>query len=196
MGMFLRRSKHTRDPLAVAMSGVRLGERVLQVGVDDARLLGLIAAKTGLSGSAACVVADEQQASKAKGGADHAGVLVDIAVVAAGPFPHPDASFDVTVIHSATGLLATMDPQARRTLLDESARVLRAGGRVIVIEPGMRTGLSSMFRPVPSAQAPYDAGGGAMSDLRTAGFFPVRELGDREGLRFSEGLKAEKSAPR
>ncbi len=64
--MFLRRSTHARDPLAVAMSGVRLGERVLQVGVDDARLVGLIAAKTGLSGSAACVVADEQQAAKAK----------------------------------------------------------------------------------------------------------------------------------
>ena len=49
--MFLRRSKHTRNPLAVAMSGVRLGERVLQVGVDDARLVGLIASKT--AGSAA-----------------------------------------------------------------------------------------------------------------------------------------------
>jgi ubiquinone/menaquinone biosynthesis C-methylase UbiE len=190
MGMFLRRSTHVRDPLAVAMSGVRLGERVLQVGVDDARLVGLIAAKTGLSGSAACVVADEQQAAKAKGGADQAGVLMEIAVVPAGTLPHPDHAFDVAVIHSVSGLLASLDAPARRALLAESARTLRAGGRILVIEPGTRTGLRSMFKPVPPSQATYDAGGGALADLRVAGFSPVRELGDREGLRFAEGIKA------
>jgi hypothetical protein len=195
MGMFLRRSKQTRDPLAVAMCGVRLGERVLQVGVDDARLVGLIAAKTGLSGSAACVVADAQQASKVKSGADQAGVLIDVAVVPAGMLPHPDGGFDVTVIHSVSGLLASLDSPARRTLLHESARVLRAGGRIIVIEPGTRTGLGSMLRPVPSSQAPYDAAGGAVADLKAAGFSAVRELGDREGLRFAEGLKASEAPP-
>lgn len=187
--MFLRRSRDTRDPLAVAMSGVRLGERVLQVGVDDARLVGQIAAKTGLSGAAACVVADAQQAAKAKGGADQAGVLVDIDVAPLGALPHPDSGFDVAVVHSASGLLSSLDAPARRTLLSESARVLRAGGRIIVIEPGTRTGLRSMLRPVPSSQAPYDAAGGVIADLRAAGFSPVRELGDREGLRFAEGLK-------
>jgi ubiquinone/menaquinone biosynthesis C-methylase UbiE len=190
MGMFLRRSTHTRDPLTVAMSGVRLGERVLQVGIDDARLAGLIAAKTGLSGSAACVVADAQQAAKAKAGADHAGVLMDIAVVPGGALPHPDGGFDVAIIHSVSGLLASLDAASRRTLLGESARVLRAGGRIIVIEPGTRTGLRSVLRPVPPSQAAYDAAGGAVADLRAAGFSPARELGDREGLRFAEGIKA------
>ena len=47
-----------------------------------------------------------------------------------------------------------------------------------------------MFKPVPPSQATYDAGGGALADLRAAGFSPVRELGDREGLRFAEGIKA------
>ena len=47
-----------------------------------------------------------------------------------------------------------------------------------------------MLHPVPSAQAAYDAAGGVLANLRTAGFSPVRELGDREGLRFAEGLKA------
>jgi ubiquinone/menaquinone biosynthesis C-methylase UbiE len=190
MSLFLRRSKQTRDPLTVAMCGVRLGERVLQIGVDDARLVGLIAAKTGLSGSAACVVADQQQASKAKSGADQAGVLVDIAVVPAGTLPHPDAGFDVTVIHSVSGLLASLEASTRGTLLSESARVLRPGGRIIVIEPGTRTGLSSVLHPVPAAQAPYDAAGGTLADLRAAGFSPVRELADQEGLRFAEGLRA------
>jgi hypothetical protein len=31
------------DPLAVSMSGVKLGERLLQVGVDDAAIAGLLA---------------------------------------------------------------------------------------------------------------------------------------------------------
>ncbi len=187
--MFLRRSRDTRDPLPVAMSGVRLGEHVLQVGVDDARLVGQIAAKTGLSGTAAVVVADAQQAAKAKEGADEVGVLMDIAVVPSGALPHPDGGFDLAVIHSASGRLASLEASARRMLLDESARVLRPGGRILVIEPGTRTGLRSMLRPAPSLQAPYDAAGGALADLRAAGFSPVRELGDREGLRFAEGLK-------
>jgi SAM-dependent methyltransferase len=195
MGMFLRRSKNTRDPLAVAMSGVRLGERVLQVGVDDARLVGQIAAKTGLSGAAACVVDDAAQAAKAKGGADRVGVLIDIAVAPPGTLPHPDSAFDVAVVHSAAGRLASLDAAARRALLDESARVLRPGGRLIVIEPGTRTGLTSMLRPVPPAQAGYDAAGGVEVDLKTAGFTAVRLLGDREGQRFTEGLKAGAGAP-
>jgi hypothetical protein len=190
MGMFLRRSKDRRDPLAVAMSGVRLGERALQVGVDDARLVGQIAAKTGLSGAAACVVDDAEQAAKAKGGADRVGVLIDIAVAPPGTLPHPDSAFDVAVIHGAGGRLALLDATTRGTLLGESLRVLRPGGRVIAIEPGTRTGLTSVLRPVPSAQAGYDAAGGVATDLRTAGFTAVRLLGDREGLRFTEGLKA------
>jgi demethylmenaquinone methyltransferase/2-methoxy-6-polyprenyl-1,4-benzoquinol methylase len=194
MGMFLRRSKQSRDPLAVAMSGVRLGERVLQVGVDDAHLVGQIAAKTGLSGAAASVVADAQQAARAKAGADQAGVLIDISVAASGEVPHPDRSFDVAVVHSASSLLATLDAAVRLKLLTESARVLRPGGRIIVIEPGTRTGFRSVLRRVPPAQALYDGAGGILADLRSAGFSPVRELGDREGLRFAEGLKPGPSA--
>ena len=134
------------------MSGVRLGERVLQVGVDDARLVGQIAAKTGLSGEAACVVADAQQAAKAKSGGDQAGVLMDIAVV---PRRHVAASRRRLRRRRGAqriGMLASLDAPARRTLLRESARVLRPGGRIIVIEPGTRTGLRSLLKPVPPSQ--------------------------------------------
>jgi ubiquinone/menaquinone biosynthesis C-methylase UbiE len=189
MGLFLRRSGATRDPLSVAMSGVRLGERVLQVGVDDARLVGQIAAKTGLSGEAACVVTDAQQAALAKSGGDQAGVLIDIAVAAAGTVPHPDGSFDVAVVHSASAMLARLDASTRQALLRDAARVLRPGGRIIVIEPGTPTGLRSLLKTVPASQSSYDAAGGVLDDLRGAGFGPVRSLGDKEGLRFAEGLK-------
>ena len=188
--MFFRRSKNTRDPLAVAMIGVRLGERVLQIGVDDPKVIGLLAAKAGMSGTAASVVPDDAGARRVKGGADDAGVLVDTAVTPFGsPLPHDSGSFDVAIIHSVSGLLASLDASARDALLREVGRVVRPGGRAIVIEAGAQTGLASILRGAPAAQASFDQAGGAPAALKDAGFFPVRPLGDSEGLKFSEGLR-------
>ena len=63
MRMFLRKSRVERDPLAVTMSGVRLGEKALQIGEGDMRVMALIAAKAGLTGTAAIVVLDDQAAA-------------------------------------------------------------------------------------------------------------------------------------
>jgi len=190
MGIFLRRSRDTRDPLAVAMSGVRLGERALQVGVDDERLVGQLAAKTGLSGTATCVVADDQAAARARKGADKVGVHVDIVVAAPPSIPLPDGAFDVVIIHSVSGLLSSLEPAARAGLLAESARVLRPAGRVVAIETGEKSGLGALLRPIPAFQMSYDQKGGTVVSLEQAGFAPVRILGDREGLKFTEGLRS------
>src|SRR5688572_19237618 len=48
MRMFLRKSRIERDPLAVTMTGVRLGERSLQIGEGDIHVMTLIATKAGL----------------------------------------------------------------------------------------------------------------------------------------------------
>jgi SAM-dependent methyltransferase len=188
--MFFRRAKNARDPLPVAMSGVRLGERVLQIGVDDPKVIGLVAAKTGISGTAACVVPDDAAARRAKSGADDVGVFVETTVSPFGsPLPHDSGAFDVAIIHSVSGLLASLDAAARATLLREVGRVVRPGGRAIVIEAGTRTGLGGLFKGAPAAQSAFEQAGGATSALKDAGFFPVRPLGDSEGLKFSEGLR-------
>src|SRR4026208_1879758 len=86
--MFLRKSRI--EPLPVTMSAVRMGERVLQIGVDDPavargwRVLqsgvddpavaSAIAAKVGLSGNAAIAVTDDRDAARAHGAAANAGV--------------------------------------------------------------------------------------------------------------------------
>ena len=70
--MFLRKSRI--EPLPVTMSAVRMGERVLQIGVDDPALASAIAAKVGLSGNAAIAVTDDRDAARAHGAAAHAGV--------------------------------------------------------------------------------------------------------------------------
>ena len=76
--MFLRKPARQRDPLAVTMSGVRMGERMLQIGIDDPALAGVLAAKTGLSGHAAIVVTNEQDAERATRAAADASALADV----------------------------------------------------------------------------------------------------------------------
>ena len=47
--------KHTSEPLTVAMSGIKLGDRVLIVGCSDAALIAALAIKAGLTGRACTV---------------------------------------------------------------------------------------------------------------------------------------------
>jgi SAM-dependent methyltransferase len=177
------------DPLAVSMAGVKLGERLLQIGIDDAALTGQLAVKTGLSGTAAHVVSNDREAVQVQRGAKKAGVLVEVRVGVLDRLPFDDGAFDLVVLHSAGGQLASTASDARVSVLRDARRVLRPGGRLLAIEPGTATGLRSMLRSVPAAQAAYDGAGGTPAALREAGFTAVRDLGDREGLKFAEGLK-------
>jgi len=179
------------DPLSVSMAGVKLGERLLQIGVDDATLAGQLAAKTGLSGTAAHVVSNDGEAVQVQRGAKKVGVLVEVRVGPLDTLPFDDGAFDLVVMHSASGQLATATGDARVAVLRDARRVLRPGGRLLAIEPGTATGLRSMLRSAPAAQAAYDAGGGTPAALRDAGFAAVRDLGDREGLKFAEGVKGD-----
>src|SRR6185503_15245421 len=81
MRMFLRKSRVERDPLAVTMSGVRLGERALQIGEGDLRVMALIAARTGLTGKAVIAVLSEDSAGRVRRAIDDAGALAEIGVV-------------------------------------------------------------------------------------------------------------------
>ena len=177
------------DPLAVSMAGVKLGERLLQIGFDDGQLAGQLAAKTGLSGTAAHMVSSDDEAAKVQRGAKRAGVLVDVHVGALDRLPFDDGAFDLVVIHSAHGQLASATGEARDAALRDARRVLRAGGRLVAIERGTATGVRSLLGSAPPAQAAYDAAGGTPAALRGAGFAAVRDLGDREALKFSEGLR-------
>ena len=186
--MFLRKPARERDPLAVTMSGVRMGERMLQIGIDDPALTGVLAAKTGLSGHAAIVVTNERDAERASRAAADASALADVHATALDGLPFESNSFDVIVIHSAKGLLDSLDSTTRSGAMAECRRVLRQGGRALVIESAGRGGLGSLLRPRQPA-GPSSESGGTLDGLKAAGFAAVRQLAEREGLRFSEGLK-------
>jgi hypothetical protein len=182
--MFLRKSRVERDPLSVTMSGVRLGEKALQIGEGDLRVMALIAARTGLTGKAVIAVLNEDSAARARRAIDDVGALAEIGVVDHGDRPD-DAAFDVVVVHDVQRTIASVQPEVRLGWLQLCYRVLRGGGRIVTIEPGSPVGFRSWF------SSPKEGGGPAGSEtaLTSAGFTGVRVLGDREGLRFVEGFK-------
>jgi SAM-dependent methyltransferase len=188
--MFLRKPAITSDPLAVTMSGVRMGERLLQIGGVDAKLAAQLAAKPGISGHAAIVVTNERDVERARAAAAQSGALVDVQSAPISALPFGAGEFDVVVLHGAAGALAPLGVPARTNALSEVHRVLRAGGRIVALEPGAPTGLSSLLRTAPAVDPDYEASGGTVAALEAARFKPVRLLADREGTRFIEGIRA------
>ena len=182
--MFLRKSASTREPLPLAMSGVRMGERLVQIGLADTRLLTMFASKPGISGRSALVVRDDRDATRALSAAADEGLLIEVHVTR-DRFPFDDDSFDVAVVHATDGSLAALDPGSRLALFAECRRALRVGGRIIVIESGTREGIAAWFR----SPAPAKDSSDTLAALQGARFTAVRPLADREGYRFTEGLK-------
>lgn len=186
---FLRKSTVAREPLAVTMTGVRMGERALQIGVADAALTAILAARPGISGHSAIVVADDRDEERARAAAAESGALVDLHRAPLTALPLDDAAFDVVVVHHAAEMLSPLDPSSRLRVMGECFRVLRVGGRIIALEGGTRSGLAALVRRAPAIDPAYEGAGGTASVLEGAGFRPVRLLADREGYRFFEGLK-------
>jgi ubiquinone/menaquinone biosynthesis C-methylase UbiE len=183
MAPFLRKT----DPhaLAVAMTTVKMGDQLLQIGCADGARMGAIAGKVGLSGRAVTVVPDDSSAVRAKRGAAEAGALVDVQIAPPSALPVDDQAFDLVIIDDTGGLFATISPEARVAMVREAARVLKPRGRVIVIAAVPRGGLGAIFTRTQSGP-PFDP----QPSLEADGFRFVRLLGEREGLKFVEGLKA------
>ncbi len=187
---FFRFRKLDAVPLPVTMTGVRMGEKLLQIGVDSASLSAALASKVGLSGTAAHVTNSEEEAARIRNAAEKAGTLVDVRMVTTlRSMPFDDDTFDLIVMHSVKGLLAGMAPYTRVRCLEEAHRVLRPGGRMILIEAEPRGGLGGLIRSY-QVDSHYAATGESIGALKAEGFKPVRVIGDREGLRFIEGLKS------
>ena len=168
--LFRFRKMRAMDPLQVAMTGVRMGERYLQVFCSDAVLTRGLATKIGLSGVAALAVYDDAQAMQARKAAQKAGVLLDLQVTSPTLLPWDDDAFDMIVVDNTGGNFRGLTEADQATCLRQCRRVLRQGGRLELIERSTE----------PS---------GAETLLSAAGFKPVRTLAERDGFRFVEALK-------
>ena len=180
---FLRKTDPYEFP--IAMAGVRLADRLLVIGCRDPKLVAALATKSGLTGRACAIDASPERTASAARAIEREGALVETSAAPPWALPFDAGSFDVVVLHDA---LAEMTPEQRVGTLQGVSRVLRPGGRAVVIESSTRGGLGALLsRRAGNAQ--YESFGGATKALGAEGFVAVRMLADRDGLRFVEGVK-------
>ena len=173
-------------PLVVGMTGVKMGDCVVQIGCSHGGRLAAIAAKVGLSGRAVAVVADTASAERVVKASADAGVLVDVEVAPSTRLPMDDSSFDLAIIDDAAGSFAAMSVENRVATVREVARIVRPGGRAMIIGAAPRQGLAALLSRGEAPSLTASAGGAA---LEADGFRGVRTLAEREGLLFVEGIK-------
>ncbi len=170
--------------LSVRMTGVKMGDRVAFIGCAHGPRLGAIAKQVGLSGRAVAIVPDASQAERARKGAAGAGVLLEIELAPPARLRADDAAFDLVVIDDTGGLLATMRPEDRTGAFKDMRRVVRPGGRVVVIATVPRGGIGAVLSRAQSGP-PFDPS----PWLTAEGFRAVRTLAERDGLKFIEATR-------
>jgi ubiquinone/menaquinone biosynthesis C-methylase UbiE len=179
------------EPLAVTMAAVKLGDRFLSVGVRDRGLIAALAAKAGLTGTACAVDADEAAVATAAAAIEAAGVLAEVTRAPWGTWPYGDGSFDVALIRD---LLPALTPHDRSSAVSEVLRVLRPGGRALVIEGAPRGGFGALLTgwrgsPTEGVSRTASAYEGSARALQDGGFAAVRELANRDGVLYVEVIK-------
>lgn len=166
------------------MSGIKLGDRLLVVGGADTALIAALAGKAGLTGRACFLDESEAVRARAAAAVEQEGALVESFSASLTSLPFDDDAFDVVIVRN---VLAQMSSDLRGRTLQEVRRVVRPGGRCILIDDA-RGGITALVGTQRSDQQYGE--GGATALLTAAGFRGVRTLAERERLAFVEGVKA------
>ena len=168
------------EPLVVSMTGVRMGDRLLVIGGTQPLVIAQLAAKPGLTGRTCAVDESADLATKAAETAEKEGALVEVETAPFDQLPFESSTFDVVVVNRVIGRL---DEGRRAACLREAARVLREGGRCVVIGPGRPTGIGAWFWKPSLVAADVEQW------MQSAGFRAVHTLADREAMLFVEGAR-------
>ena len=181
MSLLKLRKIEPGEPLVMAMTAVRMGDRLLVIGCGNTKLIAQIAGKPGITGRACAIDQSGARASRAGSAAEREGALLETETAPFTSLPFNANAFDVVVVNH---LLPELTADSRTPALREAARVLRGGGRCVIVQPGRRTGLSGLFSGAPPMAA-IDV----EALMKAAGFLAVRTIAEREGLLFVEGGK-------
>jgi ubiquinone/menaquinone biosynthesis C-methylase UbiE len=177
--------KSSLENLSVSMAGIKLGDRLLVVGCADPMLIAQLAVKTGLTGQALAVDEEAKAVAAAAETALREGALIETATVTWGALPLESKSFDVAIVRD---VLPHLPADARSACLAEVQRVLRPGGRCLVIDGKGRQRTAAAGRS-GTAAGDYAAPDGPAHVLLAHGFKAARILAERGGLLFAEAVK-------
>lgn len=170
------------EPLSVSMAGTKLGDRVLIVGCSDPGLIAALAGKAGLTGRTCAVDESADVANKAGAFALREGVLAETSRATLTALEFEAGTFDLVVLRDVLG----RGEHSPGAVVAEAARVLRPGGRCLVIDTAARSGLAGILGGQP---APADHAYDPVAALTSQGFVAARVLAERDGLRFAEAVK-------
>ena len=173
---------------ALAMVGAKPGQQVLVIGAGNGRLAAALAGVTGLNGRTLVVDASAGAETAVNAAAADAGALVEFAQGTCAQLESGGSLFDIVVVHRRL----TAPNVDRGGILDEAARVVRPGGRVVVIEGKGASGWRGLLqKPGPPAIS-----GASVCDLLTAaGLLATRVLAESEGVTYVEGARRPGSGP-
>jgi len=179
--------KQSGDPLAleVSMVGLKLGSSLLQLGLSNKDMLTTLTKVVGISGESVVAVETDADVKRVNDIARNAGVLIDAKKARFSSLPFNSEQFDVVV---ANDLIGDLRINERVLCLQQILQVLKPNGRCLVIEAAPRGGLGALFSQ-RSLDRTYVAYGGAEGALKAEGFRAVRQLAEREGKRYIEGMK-------
>jgi ubiquinone/menaquinone biosynthesis C-methylase UbiE len=152
------------------LSGIRLGESVLDVGCGTGSLAILAGIAVGATGTAAGIDIAANMISAARRKAKGAGLTVDFRVASVESLPYPDGSFDVV---TSTMMFHHLPVQIKKRGLREIHRVLKKNGRFFLCDFLTPRLLSAplmllMFVWMPSTR--YQLFGKLPSLIRECGF--------------------------
>src|SRR4026208_1174745 len=133
MALLKLRKTEPGEPLIAAMTAVRMGDRLLIIGCGAAKVIAQIAARPGVPGRACAVDDDAGRTARAAAAAQREGALLDGETASFSAWPFERYAFDVVVINP---LLPRLERSQREPCVAEAVRVVRGGGRCVVVQAG------------------------------------------------------------
>ena len=169
---------------ALAMIGAKSGQRILVIGAGGGPIAAEVALVAGLNGRVLVVDRDAASQAEVDAAAAKAGALVEFERASSLLLPLDPGAFDIAVLHAE---LSALSPGDALLAVAEAHRILRAGGRIVVLEKTSRPGLLGVFRRGDTELLSPNV---VIDLLKASGFLAVRLLADAEGTAYVEGRRA------
>lgn len=166
--LFTRRSDRVFREQLVGLAHLVAGESVLDIGCGTGTLAIVAKREVGANGKVCGIDASPAMIARATSKATRAGVRVSFRNAVAEALPFPDAHFDVVL---STLMLHHLPRKLRQQCAREVRRVLKPGGRVLVVDfgvPQRKSGFLAHFHRHGHVDP-----GEIVALLEEAGFRPV-----------------------